>query len=77
MKSEVVGWVFEDPEHSGILVREANGQVRTQKANPGSANGELTIQTGAFRRGKRLIDAVTAEALGYEMQRMSTAYALD
>ena len=77
MKCEVIGWVFEDPERSEIFVREADGQVRTQKANPESASGEFTIQTGAFRRGKRIVDAVTLETLGYEMQRLSNAYALD
>jgi hypothetical protein len=77
MKCEVIGWVLEDPERSEILVREANGQLRTQKANPESASGEFSIQTGAFRRGKRIVDAATLETLGYEMQRLSSAYALD
>ena len=77
MKCEVIGWVLEDPERSEIWVREADGQVRSQKANPERARGEWAIQTGAFHRGKRIIDAATSETLGYEMQRLGTAYILD
>lgn len=76
MKCEVIGWVLVDPERSEIWVREADGQVRSQ-ANVESASGECAIQTGAFRRGRRIIDEVTFETLGYEMQRLNNAYALD
>ncbi len=71
---EVIGWVLVDPDRTEVLVREANGKVRTQKANPEIEAGARAIQTGAFRRGKRIIDPVTLETLGYEMQRLLDPY---
>jgi hypothetical protein len=77
MQFEVIGWVLVDPERTEILVREADGRVRSQRANPESAKGDSAIQTGAFRRGKRVVDPVTLETLGYEMEQLKSAYVLE
>jgi hypothetical protein len=77
MQSEVIGWVLVDPERTEILVREADGQVRSQQPNPESASGDCAIQTGAFRRGKRVVDPVTLETLGYEIEQLKSAYVLE
>jgi hypothetical protein len=77
MQCEVIGWVLVDPERTEILVREADGQVRSQQPNPESASRDCAIQTGAFRRGKRVVDPVTLETLGYEMEQLKSAYVLE
>lgn len=69
----VVGWVLVDADRTKVLVREENGQLSSQATAPESELGPRAIQTGSFRRGKRIVDPVTQELLGYEMERVSTA----
>ncbi|MGH8176178.1 MAG: hypothetical protein ACREV5_07965 [Steroidobacter sp.] len=72
-KCEVIGWLLVDADRAQVLVRQENGQVSLQ--SPESTLGEYAIQTGSFRRGNPIIDPVTRETLGYEMERMSNPLA--
>jgi hypothetical protein len=68
-KCEVVGWLFED-DAARVLVREENGHLSLQSVNAQSTFAHQAIQTGSFRRGSPIIDPVTHETVGYEMERM-------
>jgi hypothetical protein len=67
----VIGWVL-DADLAKVLVLEENGKVSAQKTSPEGDPHRYAIQTGAFRRGKQIIDPVTNELLGYEMERVSS-----
>jgi hypothetical protein len=67
-KCEVIGWVHVDSERAQVLIRDANGDVSAQTTGPESAFAQYAIQTGSFRRGNRILDPVTNEVVGYEME---------
>ena len=70
-KCEVIGWLLVDTDRARVLIREENGDLSSQTADPESTFGHQSIQTGAFRRGNPIVDPVTREMLGYEMERVS------
>jgi hypothetical protein len=72
-KCEVIGWLLED-DATCVLVREGNGAISLQ-TQPESTFGHDAIQTGRFRRGTPIIDPVTQEIIGYEMERLSSTQA--
>jgi hypothetical protein len=66
----VIGWVL-DADRTKIIVREENGLVFAQSTGADGESEPSAIQTGAFRRGKRIVDPQTKEFLGYEMERIA------
>lgn len=50
------------------LVRDAEGQISLQDVRPDKAFLEKATATGCFRRGKPIIDPVSREIMGYEME---------
>jgi hypothetical protein len=72
---EVIGWLL-DTDKAQLLIREENGRISAQMATPGSELGPYAIQTGSFRRGNPIVDPVTRETLGYEMERIASPIAL-
>lgn len=69
-KCEVVGWsIIDNAEH--VFVREANGEISLQPVHSDSAFANQAIQTGKYRRGNPIVDAVTRETVGYEMELLS------
>ena len=74
-RCEVIGWLLIEADKAQVLVRDENGEVSLQTAHPEGALGHQAIQTGAFRRGNPIVDPVTHETLGYEMERLSTPIA--
>ena len=66
-KCEVFGWLLVD-DAARVLVREESGHISLQNAKPESTPGHWAIQTGSFRRGKPIVDPVTGQSLGYEME---------
>jgi hypothetical protein len=71
-KSEVIGWLLDDDDKARVLVRNAIGHVSLQTADPDGGFAQYAIQTGRFRRASPIVDPVTHETLGYEMERMAT-----
>jgi hypothetical protein len=67
-RCEVIGWVHTDSDRAQVLIREEDGHISAQAAGLESAFAQYAIQTGSFRRGNRIIDPVTQELLGYEME---------
>lgn len=73
MQAEVIAVLVSDGEmrsDSGatMLVRDANGQISLQSVNPDTPMGRQALRTGCFRRGKAIIDPVSRQMLGYEME---------
>jgi hypothetical protein len=71
-KCEIVGWLFLD-DGARVLVRDEHGQVSAQGVDPATAFAHTAIQTGSFRRNP-IIDPVTNETLGYDMEWLSTPH---
>ncbi|MDY6944670.1 MAG: hypothetical protein SXG53_03035 [Pseudomonadota bacterium] len=71
-KCEIVGWLFLD-DGARVLVRDENGEVSEQGVGRPTAFAHSAIQTGSFRRSP-IIDPVTNETLGYDMEWLSTPY---
>jgi hypothetical protein len=74
-RCEVIGWLLVDDDRAQMLVREENGRISQQAASPESTFGHHAIQTGVFRRGAAIVDPVTHETLGYEMETVSSLVA--
>lgn len=74
MNCEIVGWLL-DADAARVLVRERNGELSRQSVNPWGTFEHLAIQTGSFRRGNPIVDPVTHETIGYEMERLPSALA--
>jgi hypothetical protein len=51
-----------------MLIRNADGQMSLQNVNPDSPMGRHAMRTGCFRRGKPIIDPVSRQMIGYEME---------
>ena len=71
---EVIGWLLDEENRTQVLVREEDGQISLQTASLESTFGEDALQTGRFRRGNPIVDPVTHETLGYEMERISNPF---
>lgn len=66
MKCEIVGWLLLD-DAVRVLVRDENGRVSPQGMSAEGTFAHQAIQTGSFRRNP-IIDPVTNETLGYDME---------
>lgn len=80
MQAKVIAVVMSDGEtHSDrsatVLVRDANGQISLRTVNPDTPMGREAMRTGCFRRGKAIIDPVSRQMLGYEMELVPDALA--
>lgn len=69
---EVVGWLL-DTDSARVLVREENGRISAQVASVSGTFADRAIQTGAFRRGNPIVDPVTHETVGYEIEELPSA----
>lgn len=74
MKCQVVGWLFIDSEKPQLLVRDQN-EAAPQTVNLDAGFANQAIQTGAFRRGNPIVDPVTQQTVGYEMEALLGKFA--
>ena len=58
-----------------ILLRSADGQMSVRTVSPDSTLGQFALSTGCFRNGAPIVDPVTREHLGYEMEMMDSPLA--
>jgi hypothetical protein len=83
--AQIVGWVLPeshdesrdefDVDTATALMRDHDGQMSlsplTSEMKRTMPFREQAITTGCFRRGKPIIDPVTREVMGYEMEMIS------
>jgi hypothetical protein len=50
------------------LLRDAQGKITIEPVTKDSAFVEQMLTTGCFRRGKAIVDPVTRQIMGYEME---------
>jgi hypothetical protein len=82
-EAEVIALVLPDGESTlsartrgaQMLIRDADGQMSLQTVNPDSTLGQFAMTTGCFRNGKPIVDPVTRETLGYEMEMVASPFA--
>jgi hypothetical protein len=51
-----------------MLLREADGRMRLQDVSPDSVMARHAMSTGCFRRSRPILDPVSREIMGYEME---------
>lgn len=51
-----------------LLIRNPDGQMSLETVNTDSALGQYAMSTGCFRRGTPIVDPVSREVFGYEME---------
>lgn len=62
------------PEHPAtLLVRKADGQFALEQVDARLALARRAVNTGCFRRGKPIIDPMTRQVMGYEMEEIPFA----
>jgi hypothetical protein len=81
MNGEVIAVFLSEGEQRAeraatALVRNADGQMSLQNVNPDSAFGRRAMRTGYFRRGKPIIDPVSRQMIGYEMEQVPNSVGL-
>jgi len=74
-RCEVIGWVLEDAQDPQVLVRDEHGCMSLNAVSAAHEFENYAIQTGVFRKGAPIIDPVTRETVGYEMERVSSSVA--
>jgi hypothetical protein len=57
-----------------LLMRSADGQMSLQTVRTDSELGQRAMSTGCFRNGKPIVDPVTRQLLGYEMERIPSPF---
>jgi hypothetical protein len=51
-----------------VLVREPDGSVALETVRPNSALSRLSAQAGCFRRRAPIIDPISRQVVGYELE---------
>jgi hypothetical protein len=57
------------------LVRGADGEMSLQDIHLDSPMARRAMRTGCFRRGKPIIDPVSRQMIGYEMEPVASTFA--
>ena len=61
-----------NPEHPAtLLVRKADGQFALEQIDARLAFARRAVNTGCFRKGRPIVDPVSREVMGYEMEEIS------
>jgi hypothetical protein len=73
VKAEVIAVFLPEGEtrsdsSATMLLRSADGQMSLESVNPDSDVGRRAMRTGCFRRGKPIIDPISRQMIGYEME---------
>jgi hypothetical protein len=58
------------------LVRDENGRISLETITASSSFLDQVLTTGCFRRGKPIVDPVSRQVMGYEMEMIATPGAL-
>jgi hypothetical protein len=53
---------------TSALLRDTEGKITIEPVTKDSAFVEQMLTTGCFRRGKAIVDPVTRQVMGYEME---------
>lgn len=80
MNAEVIAVLLSEGEQRSdsaatVLIRNADGRMSLEHVNPDSPFGRRAMRTGCFRRGKAIIDPVSRQMIGYEMEPVPNAFA--
>jgi hypothetical protein len=83
-EAEVIAMVMPDGEGANgsgrmqrmatLLIRSADGQMSLRTVSADSALGRKAMSTGCFRNGKPIVDPITRQLLGYEMEMVANPF---
>ena len=64
------------PEHRAtLLIRRPNGEFALEQVDARLALARRAVNTGCFRKGRPIIDPMTRQVMGYEMEEISLGFA--
>jgi hypothetical protein len=73
-KAEIIAMVMADDATgraqrlATLVLRNPDGQMSVQTVSADSTLGQHAMNTGCFRNGTPIIDPITRQVLGYEME---------
>ena len=79
-KAEVIAMVMPETDGGGrqmlatLLLRNPDGRMSLETVSPDSTLGQFAMSTGCFRKGIPIVDPITRQVLGYEMERVPSPF---
>lgn len=73
-KAEIIAMVMADDaigraqRLATLVLRNPDGQMSVQTVSADSTLGQYAMSTGCFRNGTPIVDPITRQVLGYEME---------
>lgn len=81
-RAQVIALLLPDAERNGsasgpdpvavMLLRDREGRMALEHVRTDSTLGRFAMATGCFRPGKPIIDPLSREVIGYEMEMVAT-----
>jgi len=70
----VAGYDDEGVERATVILRDAQGNVSMKPMAAHDGLAQRTANTDRFRRGKPIVDPVSREVVGYELERVALTH---
>jgi hypothetical protein len=67
----VAGYDDDGGERATVILRDANGNVSMRQMAMSDTQVQRAAMTDRFRRGKPIVDPVSREVVGYELERLA------
>lgn len=70
----VAGYDDDGTERATVILRDAAGNVTLKQMNAHDGLAHRAANTDRFRRGKPIVDPVSREVVGYELERVALTH---
>ena len=70
----VAGYDDEGAERATVILRDSQGNVTMKQMPAQDGLTQRVANTDRFRRGKPIVDPVSREVVGYELERVAIAH---
>lgn len=70
----VAGYDDDGTERATVILRDAQGNVTMKQMNAHDGLAQRAANSDRFRRGKPIVDPVSREVVGYELERVALTH---
>jgi hypothetical protein len=70
----VAGYDEEGAERATVILRDSHGKVSLKQMAAADRMVQRAADTDRFRRGKPIVDPVSREVVGYELERVAVGH---
>lgn len=70
----VAGYDDDGAERATVILRDATGHVTMKQMSAQEGMAQRAANTDRFRRGKPIVDPVSREVVGYELERVAMSH---